>query len=123
MAQSEKQIKVEHFQNLVAVAYADGHLDILEAQFLARRAEEYGIEKEIVDAIIDKAEKLEFVIPLNDEDREDQLTDAVYMGMIDGEVHEAEYNLCLKIAEKLDFDKFYLDDIIELTQKLWKSEK
>lgn len=116
----DKQVKVEHFQNLVAVAYADGHLEKHEIEYIASRAEDYGIEKETVDSIIDKAENLEFIIPLNDEDREEQLTDSVYMAMIDGQVHEKEYSLCLKIAEKLDFDKHYLDEIIDLTAKLWK---
>ncbi len=122
MADLTKKIRIEHFQNLVAVAYADGHLDIKEAEFLAERAEDYGLEKEIVDDIIDRAEKLEFVIPLNDEDREEQLTDAVFMAMIDGEVADNEYKLCLKIAEKLDFDSSYLDEIIALTSKLWKNK-
>ena len=122
MGKSKKTIKLEHFQNLVAVAYADGHLDMGEAEFLAERAEEYGFSKEIVNEILDKAEKLEFIIPLNNEEREEQLTDSVYMAMIDGEIHDREYELCLKIAEKLDLDKDYLDEIIELTKKLWKEE-
>ncbi len=122
MEKSKKTIKLEHFQNLVAVAYADGCLDIDEAEFLAERAEEYGFPKKIVDEIIDNVENLEFIIPLNNEEKEEQLTDSVYMAMIDGEIHDREYDLCLKIAEKLDLDKDYLDEIIELTKKLWKGE-
>ena len=118
MAKSKKQIKLEHFQNLVAVAYADGNLDINEAELLAERAEEYGFPKTIIDEIIDNAENLEFIIPLNDEDREEQLIESVHMAMVDGDVHEEEYALCLKIAKKLDFNKSYLDKIIELTKGL-----
>ena len=121
MAKSERQINLEHFQNLVAVAYADGKLDISEAELLAERAEDYGFPKEIVDEIIDKADNLEFIIPLNTEDREEQLADAVYMSMIDGNVDDKEYDLCMKIAEKLDFDKSYLDKIIAMTKKLWEA--
>ena len=122
MEKSEETIKLEHFQNLVAVAYADGHLDPNEAKFLAERAEEYGLPKNIVDQIIDNVDNLEFIIPLNDEEREDQLTDSVYMAMVDGSVDKTEYDLCLKIAEKLDFDKSYLDEIIRLTKELWEKE-
>lgn len=120
MAKTEKQIKLEHFQNLVAVAYSDGHLDINEAEFLAERAEEYGLPKDIVDTIIDNVNNLEFIIPLNDEEKEEQLTDSVYMAMVDGSVDQREYDLCLKIAQKLDFDQQYLDDIIRLTKDLWE---
>ena len=122
MSELEKQINIEHFQNIVAVAYADGHLDMQEAEFLAERAEDYGLEKKIVDEILDNAENLKFVIPMNQEDREEQLSDAVYMAMIDGDVHEKEYNLCLKIAEKLDLSREYLDDLISLIKKLWQKE-
>ena len=119
MNPTEKQIKTEHFQNIVAIAYADGHLDISEAKFLAERAEDYGIPKETVDKIIDNAEKLQFVIPMNNDEREEQLSDAVYMAMIDGNVDEKEYDLCLKIAKKLDLEKDYLDEVIDLTKRLW----
>ncbi len=119
MEKSERRIRLEHFQNLVAVAYADGHLDKKEALFLAERAEDYGLLKSEVDETIDNAENLKFIIPQNDEEREAQLTDAVYIAMVDGNVDEKEYDLCLKIAEKLDFDNRYLDEIIELTGKLW----
>lgn len=123
MEKTPHQIKVEHFQNLVAVAYADGKLDKQEVEFLAEKAEENGIPKEIVDKIIDNVDNLEFIIPLNQEEREEQLTDSVYMAMIDGEVHDKEYDLCLKIAEKLDFDQEYLNDIIKLVKNLWKQEQ
>ena len=119
MSLEDKKIEKEHFQNIVAIAYADGHLDAEESKFLAERAEDYGLSKEVVDEIIKNAENLKFLIPMNDEEREEQLSDAVYMAMVDGNVDEKEYDLCLKIAEKLDLTKDYLDDVIELTKKLW----
>ncbi len=115
---SRKQINIEHFQNIVAVAFADGILADEEAAFLERRAEDYELDMGVVKRIMDDAENLKFVIPMNEEDREEQLSDAVYMAMIDGQVHETEYNLCLKIAEKLDLTSNYLDQVIELTRKL-----
>ncbi len=113
-----KKIKLEHFENLVAVAYADGKLTQEEIDLLAENASRYGLTKEEIEEVIERAEKLQFIIPQNSEDREEQLIESIHMAMIDGEVHEKEYQLCLQIALKLDFDEKYLNNIIELTRKL-----
>jgi uncharacterized tellurite resistance protein B-like protein len=118
-----RTIKKEHFQNLVAVAYADGSFSEEEMHFLAEKAVDFGLDNEIVDAIIKRAPELEFEVPLNDFEREDQLSDVVFMSMVDGNVAEKEYNLCLKIAEKLEFTVKDLDQVIELTAELWDKEK
>ncbi len=120
MKKDKKQIKIEHFSNLVAVAYADGVFKEEELDFLADKAEDFGLSKSEIKDVIDRAPELHFQIPMNDEEREDQLTDVVFMSMVDGHVDEREYDLCLKIAEKLDFDEKYLDHIISLVLKLWK---
>ncbi len=119
---TKKQIKTEHFANLVAVAYSDGILTEDELQLLKEKALEYGLDEAAVNSIMENADKLEFIIPMNKEDREEQLSDAIYMMMIDGEINEKEYELCLRLAEKLDLNKKYLDHIIDLTKKLWANE-
>ena len=116
----DKKIKLEHFANLVAVAFSDGYLDDHEKEFLKERALNYGLPEDEVKKLFDMAADLVFIVPQNDEEKEEQLSDAVYMAMIDGEVHEKEYELCLTIAEKLDFRKKDLDYVIDLTRKLWK---
>ncbi|MEA2041209.1 MAG: hypothetical protein U9N85_01475 [Bacteroidota bacterium] len=113
-----KKIKIEHFQNLVAVAFADDKIEEKEKEFLAEQAFNYGLEKEDIDDVLRNAENLKFIVPANHEDKETQLTDAIYMAMVDGEVHPYEYDLCLQIARKLDFDEHYLNEIIGLVQKL-----
>ena len=117
-----RKIKVEHFQNLVAVAVADGYIDPTENEFLTEKAEEFNLPAEEVDAILNKSDQLEFLIPMNNVEREDQLADVVFMAMIDGDVHEMEYALCLRIAEKLELSKSYLDHVIDLTKKLWEND-
>jgi uncharacterized tellurite resistance protein B-like protein len=117
----ERKIKIEHFSNLIAVALSDDILDDEEVEFLHERATEIGIPQDEVDRILQNAGELEFLIPMNKVDREEQLGDAVYMTMVDGEIHEKEYNLCLRLAEKLELDKNYLDHIIDLSQRLSKS--
>lgn len=114
-----RSIKLEHFANLVAVAYSDNFLDEQEKKFLKERAQEHGLPSEEVNRLINMAEELKFMVPLNEKEKEEQLSDIVYMAMIDGEVHEKEYELCLTIAEKLDFRKKDLDYVIDLTRKLW----
>ena len=118
---NDRKIKVEHFQNLIAVALSDGVLDEEEKEFLNERATEIGFPQDEVTRIIENAGELEFLIPMNKIDREDQLGDAVYMTMVDGEIHDKEYNLCLRLAEKLELDKNYLDHIIDLSQRLSRS--
>ncbi len=113
------KIKKEHFANLLAVAYADGILKPEEVDFIAQKAIEYGLSDREVRELTDNIENLQFVVPLNDKDKEQQLTDAIYLTMIDGQIDKREYQLCLRIAEKLDLDRKYLDNLIELIQKLW----
>lgn len=114
------KIKIEHFKNMVAVAFSDGYFDKVESDFLAHKAKEFGLPEDIIDGIIKEASKLPFVVPENQIDRENQLADIVYIAIIDGEIRAQEYKLCLNIAEKLGFDKGYVDEVINLTIKLWR---
>ncbi len=114
-----KTLKLEHFKNLVAIAAADGYLDAREREFLADRAEEIGLSSENVQGIIEGADQLEFVVPMNKMDREDQLSDAIFMSMIDGDISDKEYELCLNIATRLGFEKEYLDNIVDAIRNIW----
>jgi len=114
----DKKIKLEHFANIVAVAASDGKITDEELELLKNRAIEYGLDENDVNNLVDNAGSLEFIIPLNNVEREEQLSEAVLMSMIDGEITQKERNICLKIAEKLGFDEKYLNYIIELSKKL-----
>jgi len=120
MNPSEKKIKLEHFENLLAVAYADGEFDAIELEFLTEKAEEYGISSTEVSELMKRADQLQFEIPQNLIDREDQLSDAVFMMMVDGDIGEKEYELCYQLAQKLEFKQKDLDHIIHLTKDLWE---
>lgn len=116
---SEREINLDHFKNLVAVSLADGFLDDDEREFLEERAEELGLPSDEVSQIMANADKLEFVVPEDEEDREEQLADIVFMSMVDGDIEDKEYQLCLNIAERLELKKEDLDEVIALTQRLW----
>ncbi len=114
---TNKKVKLEHMENMVAVAIADGCFEEVEKKFLADKAEEFGLSTQEVDNILENAESLLSEIPRNEIDREEQLTDAVYMLMINGEINPKEYELCINLAKKLDFEREDVDKIIELITK------
>ena len=116
----EKKIKLEHFANIVAVAASDGVISDEELDLLKDRAIEYGLSEKDVNDLIDSAQSLEFIIPMNNIEKEEQLSEAVLMSMIDGKIDDREYEICKKIAIKLGFTQKHLDYIIDLSQKLSK---
>lgn len=116
-----RDVKLEHFQNLVAVAFADGHMEDSEKEFLEERAEELGLPAEAIAKIMSNVHDLEFMIPDDVDEREEQLADVVFMSMVDGDIQDKEYDLCLNIAERLELKKSDLDEVIALTRRLWKT--
>lgn len=118
-----RKIKVQHFKNLVAVAYSDGYYDEIERDFLAEKAVQYGLTTEIVSSILSNAEDLQFIVPENTIDSEEQLSDVVYMAIIDGVLRNKEYELCIGIAERLGFDKAHVDKAIEKAKRVWNEKQ
>lgn len=113
------KIKIEHYKNLVAIAAADGYLNSREREFLSDRAQELGLNEEEVKEIIAEADTLQYIVPLNSEDGEDQLNEAIFMSIIDGDIAEQEYQLCMTLADRLGIDKEYVDDMIETVKTMW----
>lgn len=109
-----KKIKIEHFRNLVAVAIADGYWHQNEKQLITKKAKEFGIKEEDALEIIENAKDLMFMVPQNIVDREEQLSDAVHMALVDGELHHKEYELCVNIANRLGFSQRSVDQAIEM---------
>ena len=118
MAESNKNIKIEHFENLVAMAAADGHMDDDEKEFLAEKAEEFGLDPDEIAKILSNPNELKFTMPASQDEKEEQLSDAVFMAMIDGEIHEKEYAMCINFANKLGLSQKDVDEIIALAKKL-----
>lgn len=117
---NNKQIKLEHVENMVAIAFVDGSFDEEEKKFLFEKAEEFGLVHSQVQSIIQHAQGLQYIIPKNKVDREEQLADAVYMTMVNEVVNPKEYELCLHLAQKLGLEQKEVDRMIELITKLWK---
>ncbi len=115
----DRQIKLEHFVNLVAIAAADGYLDAREREFLAERAEENGMRAEEFNNIIEDADKLHFVVPLNQVECEEQLNDAVFMSMVDGEISDKEYQLCISLASRLGIAQQEVETVVANVKRIW----
>lgn len=116
---AQPEINLIHFQNLIAVAFADGNLDEEEEEFLYDMAEDFDIPSEEVQKLIKNADSLEFIIPESQEDKEEQLVNIVFMSMLDGDFHEDEYAICLDVAKRLGLSKSDLDEAVKLTKNLW----
>lgn len=112
-----KRKKIDHFINLVAVACSDGGYDDVEKDFLAEKAVEFGLSNEVVIGILMDSENLVFQKPKNAVECEEQINDIIHLALIDGILRPKEYELCLLMAEKLGFDKNYVDQKIEDSNK------
>lgn len=108
-----KKIDENNLCNLFIIAASDGVLDEYEIDFLSRRGKSLGIAPELIQFYINKADSMELCIPKNEYDREEQLLDAVYIAMLDGNIMSREYFLCTNLAGKLGFKPDKVDEIIE----------
>ena len=121
MKNSAKKIELAHFKTLVAVAVDDNHLDNEEIDFLTEKALEFGFSIDEMNFIISNANQININIPKKLEDKENLLSEIVYISMKDGVIHKTEYNRCSSVAKKIGLNQKDLDFIISLTQKLWKT--
>lgn len=111
------QVNLEHFQNLVALAYSDSDISQEEMKFLSNRAAIYGVSDKKMDEIIGKAKNIKMDYSVLISKKEKQLFDFIYMSVMDGIFRTDEYELCLRLGEKLGFDKKTVEDIIYRFQK------
>ena len=116
---TDRNVKLEHFVNLVAVAAADGYLDAREREFLTDRAEENGMDAEEYNRIVEDIDALQYNIPLNQEEREDQVNDAIFMAVVDGDISQPEYDLCVSLALSLGIQKQAVDDTVRFIKEVW----
>ncbi len=111
---SKNKLSKEYFNALVAMAMADGLLKDEEIEFFTIKAQELGFPITNIhdminlkpDALLDSS-----TIKI---DEVDFITDIVAMAMIDGVVHQKEYELCLRLANKKGYSKSDIDNTIKL---------
>jgi uncharacterized tellurite resistance protein B-like protein len=117
---SKNKLSIEYFRALMSVAMADGTLREEEKEFFQERAEELGFPLESIQEMFSSTiEELQNTSSY-EVDEVDFLTDIVAMAMIDGELHKDEYDLCIKLVEKLNYTKADLDNTIHALNNLLK---
>ena len=114
------QDQLNKFINLVLIADADSLIDEDEKDFFFVLAIELEITVEEATKLMNNVEGLTFSIPKTQEDKEDHLIEIVHLALIDGDLHEKEYNLCFSLARRIGFTKNDLDKAIGLAKRLHK---
>ena len=112
--QKEHLNHIAIFQNLFLVAAADGTLTEREEDFLREVADNLGLNPEDIDHILANHQHLDFIIPEDEEEQFFSLKNLVYMMVVDGEIEESEYKLCLNFAERIGMG---YDDIEKILQE------
>jgi uncharacterized tellurite resistance protein B-like protein len=105
-------IGIEHFRNLVSLVAADGKIDDVEKIALSKIAYDRGIPLDRFNIMLEKAHEYRYLIPQNQEHREQQLEEMIDIALVDGDFAHAELELIRLVAEKLKFSKAELDQII-----------
>lgn len=113
------QVNVEHFQNLVALAYSDSYISREEMEFLASKATSYGITDRKMYEILEKAKDIKVNDKVVISEKEKQLSDFIYMSVMDGILRSNEHELCIRLGGKLGFSKKNVEELIQQVSKEW----
>lgn len=103
----EQKIFRNHLGRLVQLAKADGEFHRKEQYFIRKLARANGLEGEEIDQIMfhNKKNIVDKRIPVNLEDRFNQLVDFVTLMAEDGVILESELKLSKSLANQLGFNK------------------
>ena len=110
--------KIQKFCNLIIVAVSDNILTHDEVKFLMEKAKSLKIPYLKANQLIMNIDQLEFTIPKSQLDKEEELAEIVHLSLIDGELHDSEYQYCLKLAKKIGFTERELQQSIKIAKKL-----
>ncbi|MEL6255824.1 MAG: hypothetical protein AAFR87_27715 [Bacteroidota bacterium] len=102
------------FQNLCVLAFIDGGLHEEERNLLVSLADSMGLEAEEALRILETAGRLEVKIPVSQEDRLMDLQMLVLLMLSDGKIDEREYALCVLLCNKMNIERSYLDDLLNI---------
>jgi tellurite resistance protein len=106
-------IKLEHFRNLVSLSAIDGKIEEVERVALSKIAFEQGLPLDRLNLMLNRASEYIYLIPQNNEEKEQQLEEMISLALVDGDFAPAELELIEMVAEKLGFSQKELDQILE----------
>lgn len=103
------------FNNLVAMAAADGKFTQEEIEFLAVRAENWGISQdEFETAMVGVAAGgAEIVLPEDHNERLRLLSEMIRMMAADGELAEVEKRLCATVSAHMDLSSEQFEQLLD----------
>ncbi len=108
-------MSVEHFKVIVAAALIDGKLDAHEKPLLFKAAQELGVPKAEVEAIVKevaKGGKVKGAIPKDPTERAQLFRSLVDLVAADGTIAAKELAFFNKIAPQFGLDELQLEDIL-----------
>lgn len=108
--------------NLYLIAKADGELTEEELNLLLEVAFNLSQSQEDISMVLDHKLPDVFTIPEDPEERWFSLKNLVFMMIIDGEISEVEYDLCLKYAEAAGLGEEEIEDILDEYQLMARGE-
>ena len=88
--------RIELFSNLVALAASDGKFMPQEVEYLARKAELWGLDPDDVDSVLIGMQESaqEVTVPPTRGERVELLSEMIRMMASDGELAESEKRIC-----------------------------
>jgi len=96
--------KKSHFRNLVLMAFADGQFQEGEQQLLASIGGRMGLSPAEVSEVLSKPQKIKLRVPSDRSEKISQMVDLVGMMMVDGNIDQKEYLLCMAFAKQMGLD-------------------
>ncbi len=105
--------KKSHFRNLVLMAFADGRLEQGERELLARLGAQMGLGPNDVQEVLSKPQKIKVRVPSETSEKISQMIDLVGMMMVDGNIDQKEYMLCMAFAQQMGLDTGIVKTIAE----------
>lgn len=101
----DKRLVKAHLKNLIALSKIDNFIASTERDLMLKIGSRNNMSEEEVEQILEETNTSEAHIPLNDDERFDDLFDLVHLMLADGIIHESEIDYCMTMAERLGFKK------------------
>ncbi|MDH5400204.1 MAG: TerB family tellurite resistance protein [Cyclobacteriaceae bacterium] len=111
---NDKQVNKSHLQNLIALAWADGHLAEIEEHLLIAITHRLGLAEDDLEEIKSNVGSIEFVLPASYDDRIEQFNDLLTLISVDGHIDENELDFCHDMALKYELTEQVFQELIQL---------
>lgn len=102
-----------HLKNLMVLAMADGHLDLIEEHLLIAIAHRLGLSESDIEDIKNNLDKIEFSLPKLYDERLEQLGDLFTLMSVDGHIDEKELEMCRELGRKYQLPEYTIEEMLQ----------